>query len=169
MIEKNDETKNINSPELSIAMEVVQYIHAELEQFKTAVQEQINTAVNLNAGTSKRMSELEGKFESLKSGLERRNRERVHLERKQAEANLKIVREHEDKLDTGERLEVGKIAEAKVAELERLKKVEQQAFLLDLKRSIIKGVANAIAIPIALGLVVAIVVFLARVFQVQIP
>lgn len=169
MTKKNDETKDINSNELSIAMEVVQYVHAELAQFKSDVQEQINTAVNLSAGTAKRITLLEGKFEELKNGLEQRNRERVYLERKQAEANLRIVREHEDKLSTGERLEASKIAEAKITEMEQAQKARRTAFLEDLWKGVIKGIANAIAIPIALGLVAIIVLFLARVFQIPIP
>ena len=163
--------ENAEKPDLAVAMELARYVKEELQQLESRIDEQMRQVSNANALTVKRMGEIESAFDLLKKDLQHTRIERADKEVREAEARLRIARDHKDGLSTQEKIEVNKAVEDRLSADQKARAEKRRAFW----DKVIPGVTTALIIsivaPVGLGLFIVVLAFILRALgiEVQLP
>lgn len=149
-------------PDMAIATQIAEYFRDEIKQLEERLGARISEAVNANAATVKRMNELEGALQELRSGLESTRIARADKELREAEARYKIALEQKDSLSTQEKIQVGQVVEDRLAAAARIRTERWRAFWDKVLPSVTTGLIMIIVGPVALAFFIAILVFVLR-------
>ena len=165
MFDKTDLQKKMDEaerPDLAMAMELAGMFHEELDRVSQSISNQIGQAVNLNAQTARRVTELEEQLKRFIQESEKTRYNRAEKELKEAEARYLIAREHKEGLSTDEKIQAVKIVEDRLAIAERERREKQKARLDDLVQSAIKTAVNAVIGVMTLALFTGLILLVGR-------
>jgi hypothetical protein len=157
------------NPQLTLAMELAQFVKEEIGNMETRVSAQIGEAMNTNAATVKRMGELESSVKNLELNLERRAEDRANKEVAEAAARYKIALDHKGVLDTQEKIEVGRMVEDRLAADKKARAIYLRGLYDKVLPNVVTGVVMIVVGPVALGIFIAILVFILRALGIDVP
>ena len=165
------ELEKSDKPDMTIAMELAQYVRDELQKMEDQVAEQIRQAINMNAQTVKRIEDMEKAFGDLKQDLQHTRVERADKELREAEARYRIAKEHKDGLSTQEKIEVNKAMDDRLSALDRARAERRRAFWDKVIPSVTTALIISVVAPVGLAFFIAVLVFILRALgiEVQLP
>ena len=167
---KNDpEINDSERKDLSLAMELAHYVKEELQKLDRSVQDQVRTALQANAATVRRIDNLEGSVNSLKTDLEARAYERVDKDFREAEARYILAREQKDRLSTQEKIQVQDILEDRETAARKARADRWRALFDKITPNIASAMILAVLIPVWLAIVIAILIFILRALGIAVP
>jgi hypothetical protein len=163
--------KDAEKPDLTLAMEIAQYVREELQRMETLVTDQVRAARNDNAKTVKRIDDLETAFENLKKDLQHTRVERADKELREAEARYMIAKQHKDGLSTQEKIEVSRAMDERLSAVERAQLEKRRAFWDKVLPGVTTALIISIVAPVGLAVFIGILVFILRALgiDVQLP
>ena len=136
-------------------------VNTSLEAFQ---RDQVKTVSDIQS----RFEAIDKQISDLKTSMEVRAQERANAEVVVARQQLAIAEERANSLSTQERIQVKEMFEEEADRKSKQRAQKRQEFWDRVLPNVATGVIMILAAPITLAIVAIIIIFLARVFQVQI-
>ena len=168
-LNKPPDVPDDKKPDLTLAMELAQYMKEEMGKFEKSVREQVGAALQANAQTVKRIEGIEGQFQAFRGELDQRATERADKDYREAEARFLLAKEQKDRLTTQEKIDVNQLLEDREASARKARADRWKARLEKWAENAAGAMILAITVPVGLAIVVVILRFILSVLGIPLP